>query len=1411
MAKIVLEWEQRGAGSINRTFNSVIQSANSYQRAIARAGVAFDSVQDAVRRLGQQRIVFQADASRVNASLANVRAQIQRTQQQRINIQANSESAVAEIAKIDRELARARRVQLNVDSDDDFVRLEAQIRRLESRRIRLQGNIEGFGPELERVDSRLASLQDKEIKITADADRANQELAQLDGILERLSGDEAAAELNNLNRSLREAGRTAEQPRRSLGGLNSVLAGFTAGATSAAISGLASALRGLLGLPGRLTQEFLQFNRVLNQASVISGSAGTPEFAALSDEIERLGIVTSATPTQLGQAATALSRAGFTAEQTAAALEGVVRGAEATGSGILETGDIVARALRAFNVPAEQALAITNAFVATANSTNTTLNSLGESFNFVAAQAARSNQPIDDVLVLLGLLGDAGIQGSAAGTNLGAALERLQIASAANASSFPELVRGSQRVATAFNEIGAEVRNADGTMKSLLDVLPVIQSNLSQLSQQDQDILLKALFGVQGGRAFGTLLNAAPERIAAVSQEVRVLAQEGEGAATRASEAILDSLSGSFDLLGGSIATLNNQLAAAFAPAVQAGVEAITDILNEVIATEGVFDALNGSAQEFAQFLAENPQIVQELARALTDVLEIVSELTGGVLSEITETLERNPGIIRDATSNFITLTSAVANILGVLIEVTDRAVQFQRAVVGFIDAARDIPVIGDALLVILAVLRGAIDPVNTLVARIDAVGDAINRIRGISLEIDDTSVTNSLETAQSGLNDFSQELSRVAGVNQNPFEGFQQGSSAARASIEENAEAIAQKIGQEAELATQKLEEEEQKRLEALQRSFDLQAAIIESNNQDRARQRIQLEANLVTDGELSGQEVRATVQVANVADEERNIRELIALEEQRVAAFEDGTDERAQAAARLDQLETRLEQNRLDFIRAQRDQEEAAEDARIQAIQQEATEQENALDRQTQAQEIFFSQQERSAQASANVFDAAADALEAQNRALQTRGQLLSAQTSLQGAIDDSEVQGLERALQIRQRLNSEEEISRNERRGLERELQSLTGSRNASETRIQRDLIAAERERSQNRIDALNAQQAVERQSLIVAQQQEQIAAQRVVLESEIAAIQARAQQSALEGEQARLQIQERALRSELAQETDPEEQSRLENAISQNQLGQQAGADAINANAQQIELADQLVQRRQEEAAALEQAQSQQRQQLVLEQQLAEFQLLESEAASARATATELAASASSSLLSTANANAIALERQRDAAEALAQSLIRASNASLNVGSGNLPGFRDGGTTPGGAVVVGEAGPEVAVMPRGTQIFSREQSREIATQAARVNPDIIRQLGIRPVASSIPANIAVVSSAMPQPAEVAAMSGKVIERKLDTLISAVQQQPRPKAETTINMASGSTMQDAAKVALDYQMAALRRSGL
>ncbi|MEM8602626.1 MAG: phage tail tape measure protein, partial [Cyanobacteria bacterium P01_H01_bin.121] len=325
--------------------------------------------------------------------------------------------------------------------------------------------------------------------------------------------------------------------------------------------------------------QFVELDNALKQVRVISG-ATEEDLAALRQEVERLGIATSKAPSEIAEASVAFARAGFSAQQTTEALEGIVRASEATGESLQTVGDITAKTIRTFGLAASQSEAVANILVTTASSTNTTVNSIGESLAFVGAQAAAANQPVEDMAIVIGLLGDAGIQGSSAGTSLASALEALKQASAGVDSEFTNLVRGNAKRVEAFELIQTEVREADGSLKSILDILPVLRENLGSLSQQDQDVINKALFGVEGGRAIQTLLNTTDERLQVVTSSIR----ESQGAAIEAGEAMLTGLGGALQLLEGSAGATAAKLGEFSAIGLEPLVRGGTAVLNTFLA-----------------------------------------------------------------------------------------------------------------------------------------------------------------------------------------------------------------------------------------------------------------------------------------------------------------------------------------------------------------------------------------------------------------------------------------------------------------------------------------------------------------------------------------------------------------------------------------------------------------------------------------------------------------------------------------------------------------------------------------------------------------------------------------------------------------------------------------------------------
>lgn len=329
-------------------------------------------------------------------------------------------------------------------------------------------------------------------------------------------------------------------------------------------------------------EEFVSFDDAMRTFAVTSQSTAE-QVAQVRKEVERLGIATSKSPQQIAQMSVELARAGFTAAETKSALEGIIRASEATGEDLALVGDIIGKTLRQFSLPAEKSEYVADLLVQTANSSNTSISSLGESLKYVGTTATRSNQSLEDTLLVLGLVGDAGLQGGQGGRNFSSALEKLKLASAGANDELIVTAKGMKTAGEAVEALGVSIRETDGELKGKLrpfaDLLPEIREKLKELSEQDKDVVFKILFGTEGGRAVNAALQANIERVDTLKKKIA----NASGVAVKSGEDMNAGLGGSFRLLDGSVKTLLIRITEEFAPAVKSGIDVVIGAVNGLI------------------------------------------------------------------------------------------------------------------------------------------------------------------------------------------------------------------------------------------------------------------------------------------------------------------------------------------------------------------------------------------------------------------------------------------------------------------------------------------------------------------------------------------------------------------------------------------------------------------------------------------------------------------------------------------------------------------------------------------------------------------------------------------------------------------------------------------------------------
>ena len=442
----------------------------------------------------------------------------------------------------------------------------------------------------------MAMNMDAAIRISANVQGANavqafsRDLKGLDGAA-KLSGAELGRMNIAINRMAREAGNTTAGLRQHLSALQSLRDRVEIGSKAydrlgREIDQLRGKLRGLDGQVeksgaglrdqligvaatagvGRITQGIIagaaEFDQAVRTAAAVA-AGGSGDFAGtyrdLRKEIEGVAAAAAGTPTEVANLATALSRAGFTAQETGQALRGIVTGAEATGITFEEMGSIAADTLRQFGINTSETARVVDVLVDSANSANQRVQDVGEAMKYAAPIAHSLGVTMEDTAATIALLAQSGIRGSDAGTALRTGLQRLQIAAGGADSEVANLTRGNQQLTKAMAALGSQVLNANGKLRPMDQVILGLKASMDGLSATDKAILSKALFGTEAGSKFIALMNQSSESIREMFGDLRDAS--GEGANTQKN---MQGFAYTMKVLGGNIEIVTNAIGDAF-------------------------------------------------------------------------------------------------------------------------------------------------------------------------------------------------------------------------------------------------------------------------------------------------------------------------------------------------------------------------------------------------------------------------------------------------------------------------------------------------------------------------------------------------------------------------------------------------------------------------------------------------------------------------------------------------------------------------------------------------------------------------------------------------------------------------------------------------------------------------------
>lgn len=182
--------------------------------------------------------------------------------------------------------------------------------------------------------------------------------------------------------------------------MNTAIAGF------AVLAGLGAAI-----------SEIKKFEEEIQFAQAVTNAFGA-DFQALQDAARSLGETTRFTAAEAASGIKFLGQAGFDTREILESLPATLDLAVAGAIGLGEAADIASNILTGFGLATDQTTRVIDNLAVTAASTNTNILQMAEAMKLAAPLAANMGVRIEEAAAAVGILGNAGIQGSLAGTAL---------------------------------------------------------------------------------------------------------------------------------------------------------------------------------------------------------------------------------------------------------------------------------------------------------------------------------------------------------------------------------------------------------------------------------------------------------------------------------------------------------------------------------------------------------------------------------------------------------------------------------------------------------------------------------------------------------------------------------------------------------------------------------------------------------------------------------------------------------------------------------------------------------------------------------------------------------------------------------------------------------------------------------
>lgn len=316
----------------------------------------------------------------------------------------------------------------------------------------------------------------------------------------------------------------------------------------------------LLGIAATSIKVGNEFQAQMSRVQAIAGATGG-ELDKMKAQAIELGAKTAFSAKEAAQGMENLASAGFQVNEIMDAMPGVLDLAAVSGGDVAASSEAMASSLRAFGLEAGQAGHVADVFARAAADTNAETVDMAEAMKYVAPVAHSMGLSLEETAASIGIMADAGIKGSQAGTTLRGALSRI--------------AKPTKAMVKSMDQLGVSFYDANGKMIPLREQIAQLKTATAGLTQEERNRHLVTLYGQNSLSGMLALLDAGPEKLDKMTNALI----NSDGAAREMAETMQDNLASKIEQMGGAFESAAIVIQQILEPALTKVVGGITKLI----------------------------------------------------------------------------------------------------------------------------------------------------------------------------------------------------------------------------------------------------------------------------------------------------------------------------------------------------------------------------------------------------------------------------------------------------------------------------------------------------------------------------------------------------------------------------------------------------------------------------------------------------------------------------------------------------------------------------------------------------------------------------------------------------------------------------------------------------------------